>query len=155
HTPHTTPTYTLSLHDALPISPTLHQREDSMNPGQDHMARHLADRPRVVSVIDEPGIRSVSVGEQRRSGLHVGPHKSLDRSRGVVRDSGETDAPRPSIQIFRSFLPWLGLVCGAVDHLDSASDKDLPGFQDRKSVVVGPERNFGLVDPTTPSSGSR
>jgi hypothetical protein len=42
-----------------------------------------------VSVIGEPRIRSVPVGEQRRSGLHVGPHKSLDRSRGVVRDSGE------------------------------------------------------------------
>jgi hypothetical protein len=36
-----------------------------------------------VTVIGEPGIRSVPVGEQRRSGLHVGPHKSLDRSRGV------------------------------------------------------------------------
>src|SRR5437763_4365959 len=30
--------------------PTLHQREDSMNPGQHDMAGHLADRPRVVSV---------------------------------------------------------------------------------------------------------
>ena len=36
--------------------PTLHQREDSMNPGQHDMARHLAYRPRVVSVICEPGI---------------------------------------------------------------------------------------------------
>ena len=51
--------------------PTLHQREDSMNPGQDHMAGHLADRPRVVSVIGEPGIRSVPVGEQRRPDLYV------------------------------------------------------------------------------------
>src|SRR5437868_11162349 len=57
--------------------PTFHQREDSMNPGQHDMAGHLADRPRVVSVIGEPRIRSVPVGEQRRSGLHVGPHKSL------------------------------------------------------------------------------
>src|SRR5207249_5494716 len=43
-------------------------------------------------------------------------------------------------------LPWLGLVCGAVDHLDSASDKDLPGFHGIEKAVVGPERNFGLVD---------
>src|SRR5437899_7961108 len=86
--------------------PTLHQREDSMNPGQYDMAGHLADRPRVVSIIGEPGIRSVPVGEQRRSGLHVGPHKGFDRSRGVVWDSGETDTSSPSLQVFRSFPPW-------------------------------------------------
>src|SRR5689334_19075639 len=51
--------------------PALHQREDSVNPWQDHMTRHLADHPRVVSVIGEPGIRSVSVGEQRGSGLQL------------------------------------------------------------------------------------
>src|SRR5438270_12662382 len=105
--------------------PTFHQREDSMDPGQHDMAGHLADRPRVVSVIGEPRIRYVPVGEQRRSGLHVGPHKSLDRSRGVVRDSGETDAPRPSIQVFCSFPSRLRLVCATVDHLDSASDTDV------------------------------
>src|SRR5712672_184938 len=126
--------------------PTFHQREDAMNPGQHDMAGHLADRPRVVSVIGEPGIGSVPVGEQRRSGLHVGPHKRLDRSRGVVRDSGETDTSRPSIQVFRSFPPWLGLVGAAVDDLDSAGDKDLPGFHGIEKAVVGPERNFGLVD---------
>src|SRR5436309_8935831 len=126
--------------------PTLHQREDSMNPGQHDMAGHLANRPRVVSIIDEPGIRSVPVSEQRRSGLHVGPHKSFDRSRGVVWDGGETDTSRPSVQVFRSFPLWLGLVCGAVDDLDSASDKDLPGFYGIEKAVVGPERNFGLVD---------
>src|SRR5437764_14714163 len=126
--------------------PTFHQREDSMDPGQHDMAGHLADRPRVVSVIGQARIRSVPVGEQRRSGLHVGPHKSLDRSRRVVRDSGETDAPRPSIQVLCSFPPWLGLVCSAVDHLDSTKDKDLPGFHGIEKAVVGPERNFGLVD---------
>ncbi len=31
--------------------PTLHQRKDSVNPRQHHVAGHLADRPRVVSVI--------------------------------------------------------------------------------------------------------
>src|SRR6516165_1585595 len=36
--------------------PAFHQREDSMNPGQHDMTGHLADRPRVVSVIGEPGI---------------------------------------------------------------------------------------------------
>jgi len=88
----------------------------------------------------------VPVGEQRRSVLHVGPHKRLNRSCGVVRDGGETDATRPSIQISRSFPPWFGLVCAAVDHLDSASDKDFPGFHGIEKAVVGPERNFGLID---------
>src|SRR3954471_21082094 len=111
-----------------PEPPTLHEREDSMNPGQDHMAGHLADRPRVVSVVGEPGMRSVPVGEQRRPGLYVGPHKRLDRSRGVVRDGGETDATRPSIQVFRPFPPWLCLVGPAIDHLDGTGDEDLPGF---------------------------
>ena len=98
------------------------------------MAGHLADRPRVVSVIGEPGIGSVPVGEQRRSGLHVGPHKGFDRSRGVVRDGGEPDTTRPSIQVFRSFPPWLGLVGAAVDDLDSASDKGSSRIsRDRKS----------------------
>ena len=117
-----------------------------MNPGQHDMAGHLADRPRVVPVIGEPGIGSVPVGEQRGSRLHVGSHKSLDRSRGVVWDRGETDTSRPSIQVFRSFPPWLGLVCAAVDHLDSAGDKDLPGFHGIEKAIVGPERNFGLID---------
>jgi len=30
--------------------PTFHQREDTVNPWQDHMACHLAERPGVVSV---------------------------------------------------------------------------------------------------------
>src|SRR5438445_11383749 len=110
------------------------------------MTRHLADRPRVVAVIGEPRIRSVPVGEQRGSGLHVGPRKRLDRSRGVVRDSGETDATRPSIQVFRPFPPWLRLVGAAVDHLDSAGDKDLAGFGRIERAVVGWEGNFGLVN---------
>src|SRR6266550_6861891 len=110
------------------------------------MTRHFADRPRVVSVIGKPGIRFVPVGEQRRPGLYVGPHKRLDRSRGVVRDGGETDATGPSVQVFRPFPPWLGLVGAAVDHLDGAGDEDLPGFGRIEKVVVGPEGNFGLVD---------
>src|SRR5262249_44858789 len=108
--------------------PTFHQREDSMYPGPHDMSGRLAYRPRVASVIVEPWVRSVPVGEQRRSGVHVGPQKRLDRSRGVVRDSGETDAPRPSIRVFRSFPPWLGLVGAPIDPLDSASDQDLRGF---------------------------
>src|SRR5271155_5022930 len=127
-----------------------------MNPGQHDMAGHLADRPRVVSVIGEPRIRSVPVGEQRRSGLHVGPYKSLDRSRGVVRDSGETDAPRPSIQVFRSFPPWLGLVCSAVDHLDPApAIRIFPDLTGSKKLLSARKGISAWSTSTTPSSGSR
>src|SRR4029077_13454432 len=136
-------------------APNASSREDPMNPGQHDMAGHLANRPRVVSVIGEPRIGSVPVGEQRRSGLHVGPHKSLDRSRRVVWDSRETDTSGPSIQVFRSFAPWLGLVCAAVDHLDSAGDKDLPGFPGIKKAVVSRNGISAWSTSTTPSSGSR
>lgn len=33
-----------------------------------------------------------------------------------------------------------------VDHFDRAGDKDLPGFHRIKEAVVGPERDFGLID---------
>src|ERR1700680_2275939 len=77
--------------------PTLHQREDSMNPGQDHMAGHLSDRPRVVSVIEK-----AVVGPGREFGLvdlnhalqrlalridHRLPELLRQRSGGLVRDA--------------------------------------------------------------------
>jgi len=121
---------------------------------------HLADRPRVVSVIDEPGIRSVPVGEQRRPGLYVGPHKRLDRSRGSLSRGmgGETEATRPSIQVFRSFPPGaLGLVlCRRSITSTSAGDEDLPGFQGIEKAVVGPEKVVRPGrPPPRPPSGSR
>ena len=95
------------------------------------------------------------VGEQRGSGLHVGPHKRLDRSRGVVRDGGETDATRPSIQVFRPFPPGLGLVGPAVDHLDGAGDEDLPGIAGIEKLLSAPKGISAWSTSTTPSSGSR
>src|SRR5512133_3899548 len=106
------------------------------------MTRHLADQPRVVSVIGEPGIRAVPVGEQRGSGLHVGPHKRLDRSRGVVRDGGETDATGPSVQVFRPFPPWLRLVGPAVDHLGGAGYERLSRFGRIEKAIVRLYWNF-------------
>src|SRR5262245_4055800 len=133
--------------------PTFHQREDAMYPGQHDMAGHLADRPRVVSVIGEPGIRSVPVGEQRRSGLHVGPHKRLDRSRGVVRDSGETDAPISRyFARFRLGLAWL--VPRSITSTAPAIRifADFPGSKKRLSARKGIS---AWSTSTTPSSGSR
>src|SRR3954462_4221703 len=136
--------------------PALHQREDSMNPGQHDMAGHLADRPRVVSVIGEPRIRSVPVCEQRCSGLHVGPHKSLDRSRRVVRDSGETDAPRPSVQVFRSYPPWLGLVCLPRSITSTApAIRIFPDFTGSKKLLSARKGISAWSTSATPSSGSR
>ena len=68
------------------------------------------------------------VAEDKLVEIGVDVHKLLDRSRGVVRDGGETNATRPSIQVFRLSSPRLGLVGATVDHLDRAGDKDLPGF---------------------------
>jgi hypothetical protein len=52
-------------------TPSSGSRWGSIIDRRSHMTRHLADRPRVVSVIGEPGIGSVPVGEQRGSGLHA------------------------------------------------------------------------------------
>src|SRR6266567_3457690 len=47
---------------------------------------------------------------------------------------------------FARFRLTLVPVCAAVDHLDGASDEDLPGFHGIEKAVVGPERNFRLGD---------
>ncbi len=61
-------------------------------PGESMAGPH--DPPSCRPSAGRPGIRSVPVGEQRGSGLHVGPHKRLDRSRGVVRDGGAKHSNR-------------------------------------------------------------
>jgi len=58
--------------------PPLHQREDPVNPRQHDVTRHLADRPRVVTIVGEPGIGSMPIGQQGCSGFHVGPHKGFE-----------------------------------------------------------------------------
>src|SRR6516162_6970842 len=57
-------------------------------------------------------------------------------------------------QIFRSFPPYLGLVCAAVDHLDSASDKDLPGFHGIEKAGCRPGKEFrpGRPPPRLPAA---
>ena len=60
-------------------SPSLHQREDPMNPRQHDVARHLADGARIVPVIvGQSGIGCVAVCEQRSSALHIGLDEGFD-----------------------------------------------------------------------------
>src|SRR5271156_3339136 len=89
--------------------------------------------------LERAGVRFQIDANGMPSGISVAPTGAFD---DLLRDFRR----RPSIQVFRSFALWLGLVCSAVDHLDSASDKDLPGSHRIEKDVVGPERNFGLVD---------
>ena len=102
------------------------------------MARHLADRPRVVPIIGEPRVGSVPIGQQRCPGLHVGPHEGFEGCRGIVRNGGEA-IPPASVQVFCPFAPGLGLVGPTVDHLDRAGDQDFSRFQRIEEAVVGPE----------------
>jgi len=119
------------------------------------MTRHLADRPRVVSVIGEPGIRSVPVGEQRGSGLHVA---RTNASIEAAELSGMAARRMRPDRVSRYFaVSALALPGGpAIDHLDGTGDEDLPGFwQDRKSCCR-PGREFRLGRPRPrPPAGSR
>ncbi len=124
--------------------PTLHQREDPVNPGQATWPAILPIVRGSCSVIGEPRIGFVAVGEQRGSAFHVGPHKGIDGSRRVVRDRSEANPAGPRVQVFCAhFLRGLARLAAAVDHLDGADDKDFPGFRGIEKAVVGPERNFG------------
>ena len=59
-------------------APAFQQGEDPMNPWQRHMARHLADDVRVMTVAPQRQIGRMAVGEERRAGLHVGFDEGLD-----------------------------------------------------------------------------
>jgi hypothetical protein len=70
--------------------PALHQRERTVAPRENDVRRHHADDARIVPVIaGKAGIRRMSIGDQRRAGLHVGAHEGFERRRGVVGDHGE------------------------------------------------------------------
>ena len=73
-------------------SPSLHQGEDPMNPGQHDVRGHLANHARIVPVAGQSWIRGMAVRQQRRAGFYVGSHESLDRGRRVVGDHREADA---------------------------------------------------------------
>src|ERR1019366_2729910 len=67
-------------------SPSLHQGEDPMNPGQHDVRGHLANHARIVPVAGQSWIRGMAVRQQRRTGFYVGSYESLDRGRRVVGD---------------------------------------------------------------------
>src|SRR5215468_9256760 len=114
-----------------------------MNPGQDYMAGHLADRPRVVSVIGEPGY------DLCPSVSSVVPVFTLARTNASIEAaelSGIAARRMRPDRVSRYFARFRLGLASPIDHLDSASDQDLRGFPGIEKAVVGPERNFGLVD---------
>src|SRR3989440_9914478 len=135
--------------------PAFHQREDSMKPGQHDMAGHLADRPRVVSVIGEPRIRSVPVGEQRRSGLHVGPHKvSIEAAElsGIAARRMRPDRVSRYFALFRLGLAWL---MRRSMTSTAPAIRIFPDFTGSKKLLSARNGISAWSTSTTPSSGSR
>jgi len=103
-------------------SPSLHQGEDPMNPGQHDVRGHLANHARIVPVAGQSWIRGMAVRQQRRTGFYVGSYESLDRGRRVVGDHREAGAARTGVEIFRVIASRFGLMGVAFNHLDSADD---------------------------------
>ena len=83
--------------------------------------------------------RSSREDRARRSALHIGPHEGFDRGCRIVRDHGEADAAGPCIEVFGPYLPWLGLVGVAVDHLDGSGNEDFPGIAGIEERVTDAE----------------
>ena len=86
-----------------PERPALQQREGAVAPGQDDAGRHVPDDARIVSVVArEPRIGGMAVGDQRRAGLYIGAHESLDRFGRVVGDRGQAQPARTGVEILRA-----------------------------------------------------
>ena len=137
-------------------TPSLHERKDSMNPRQRHMARHPADDARVMTVAAQCQIGRMAVGEERRARFPIGFDESLNGRSGIVLDRGEADAAGARVEIFRVFAARLGLVGIAINHLNCADDEDLADDARLEKGVPFPKGNFRLITiSTTPSRGSR
>src|SRR3989440_5113405 len=135
--------------------PAFHQREDAMNPGQHDMAGHLADRPRVVSVIGEARIRSVPVGEQRRSGLHVARTKaSIEAAElsGIAARRMRPDRVSKYFARFRRGLAWF--VARSITSTAPAI-RIFPDFAGSKKLLSARKGISAWLTSATPSSGSR
>src|SRR4029077_14305683 len=89
------------------------------------------------------------------SGLHVGPHKRLDRSRGVVRDGGETDATGPSIQVFARFRLGFAWVVQRSITSTAPAMRIFPDLAGSKKLLSVRKGISAWSTSTTPSSGSR
>ena len=103
--------------------PALHQRKSAMAPWQDDIGSRIADDARIMPIIARQSrIGGVTIGDQRRARLHVGPDESLDRFSRVVGDHRQTQSTRTGIKIFRAPSSRLGLASAPIDHLDRAGD---------------------------------
>jgi len=80
--------------------PSLHIREDAVNPGQHYMRGHFADDMRVVIDARRAWIGGPSVGFDRRAGRHVRRNEAMQRFGGKVGDFREANTPRDAIGDF-------------------------------------------------------
>src|SRR6202035_4931047 len=135
--------------------PTLHQREDSMNPGQDHMGGHLADRPRVVSVIGEPGY------DLCPSVSSVVPVFTLPRTNASIEAaelSGMAARRMRPDRVSRYFARFrLGLAWFVLRSITSTvpAIRIFPDFRGSKKLLSARKGSSAWSTSTTPSSGSR
>src|SRR5258708_17586720 len=135
--------------------PTFHQREDSMNPGQHDMAGHLADRPRVVSVIGEPGY------DLCPSVSSVVPVFTLARTKASIEAaelSGIAARRMRPDRVSRYFAPFrLGLAWLVPRSITSTAPamRIFPDFTGSKKLLSARKGISVWSTSTTPSSGSR
>ena len=131
-------------------APSLHQREDPVDPEQDEVGGHLANDALVENVAPvlrafvEAEVRAVAVGQQRRAWRDVLPHEGVDQFLRLVGDDGQADTAGTRIPVGPIEVCFRRLAGVAVDDLHSAND-DGPAFGGA-CAVVRTERNFGLVD---------
>ena len=126
--------------------PALHQRKSAMAPWQNDIGSHIADDARIMPIIARQfRIGGVTIGDQRRARLNVGPDESLDRFGRVVGDHRQTQSTRTGIKIFRAPSSRLGLASAPIDHLDRAGDEDFAGGAGLEKGVADAEGNFRLI----------
>src|SRR4051794_7605234 len=75
--------------------PPLRVREDAVDPGQHRVRRRVADHPRVVLDVLEPGVAGPAVTDDRAAGRDVTGDEAAERDRRVVVDHREPDPARP------------------------------------------------------------
>src|SRR6202790_768268 len=135
--------------------PTLHQREDSMNPGQHDMAGHLADRPRVVSVIGEPGYDlcpSVSSVVPVFTWARTKASIEAAELSGIAARRIRPDRVSRYFARFRLGLAWLA---PRSMTWTAPAIRIFPDFTGSKKLLSARNGISAWSTSTTPSSGSR
>src|SRR3954452_7507313 len=77
-----------------PQRPPLRVREHAVDPGQDRVGRGIADHPRVVLDVPEPGVAGPAVTDHRAAVRDVAGDEGAERDRRVVADPRQPGPPR-------------------------------------------------------------